>query len=146
MGVGYEGRDIGAFVTDLLAEGVSRVVDVRMTPLSRKPGFSKTRLASALADAGIDYEHRRELGNPKPNRAGFGGTPEQLDAARETFVGLLADPQAAAAVDAIAASAERERVALLCFEADQQRCHRDLVIGEVARRLTAAAGNRPRAR
>jgi uncharacterized protein (DUF488 family) len=144
--VGYEGRDIDSFVTDLLADGVSRVVDVRMTPLSRKPGFSKTRLANTLADAGIRYEHRRELGNPKPNRAGFGGTPDELQAARDAFIALLANPHAHGAIDALAKAAERERVALLCFEADQQRCHRDVVMDEVARRTTAASGSRPRAR
>src|SRR4051812_30533408 len=112
-------------------DGVSRVVDVRMTPLSRKPGFSKSRLASSLAVVGIGYEHRRELGNPKANRAGFGGTPEQLRGAREAFGVLLDGPDAVAALDALAGAAQRERIAVLCFEADQERCHRDVVMREV---------------
>lgn len=47
------------------------LVDVRLTPLSRKPRLSKTKLAAALADVGIEYVHHRALGNPKDNRAGF---------------------------------------------------------------------------
>lgn len=38
MGIGYEGRAIGEFVDSLLAEGVTHLVDVRLTPISRKPG------------------------------------------------------------------------------------------------------------
>lgn len=76
LGVGHEGQTIDSFLSELLAMGVSRLVDVRLTPVSRKRGFSKSALAQALAGAGISYEHRRELGNPKVNRAGFGGTPE----------------------------------------------------------------------
>jgi hypothetical protein len=42
-----------------------------MTPISRKPGLSKAAFGRELAAAGIIYEHRRELGNPKWNPAGF---------------------------------------------------------------------------
>src|SRR3954469_10422212 len=52
----------------LRAAGVRRLVDVRELPLSRRRGFSKTALAAALASAEIEYEHVRELGNPKQYR------------------------------------------------------------------------------
>ncbi|MFE5214053.1 MULTISPECIES: DUF488 domain-containing protein [unclassified Streptomyces] len=55
----------------LLARNVRTVADVRLTPLSRKPGFSKTKLTGALAEAGIGYRHLRALGNPKENRPPF---------------------------------------------------------------------------
>ena len=74
VGVGYQQRPVDEFVSDLARMGVAVVVDVRLTPISRRPGFSKTGLARALAGAGICYEHRPELGNPKPNRAGFAGS------------------------------------------------------------------------
>src|SRR5258707_759886 len=75
VGVGYEGRTVDELVAHLVAVGVSRLIDVRLTPISRKRGLSKTALGAALADVGIEYEHRRELGNPKTNRAGFTGPP-----------------------------------------------------------------------
>ncbi|WTY53947.1 DUF488 domain-containing protein [Micromonospora sp. NBC_01412] len=56
-----------------------------MTPISRKRGFSKSALSQALATQGIVYEHRRELGNPKENRPGFGGTREELESARAVY-------------------------------------------------------------
>ena len=51
--------------------GVTRLVDVRLTPISRKPGLSKTALGRELAAVGMVYEHRRELGNPaRSDRSG----------------------------------------------------------------------------
>lgn len=51
VSIGYEGKT----VAQLLAQDVKVLVDVRLTPLSRKPGLSKTKLAEALRAAGIDY-------------------------------------------------------------------------------------------
>lgn len=66
--VGYEGRTAGELVVTLAEAGVDVLVDVRLTPLSRKPGLSKRQLADALAAAGVEYVHLPALGNPKDNR------------------------------------------------------------------------------
>jgi uncharacterized protein (DUF488 family) len=42
------------------------------------------------------------------------------------------------ALDDLADACQRERLAVLCFEADQSRCHRDLVLLEAQERLTTA--------
>lgn len=136
FGVGYQGRDIGLFVAELVERGVTRVVDVRLTPISRKPGFSKSALRTALDAVGIGYEHRRELGNPKDNRPGFALTDAEVAAAKARYAALLDTDTAQASLDEVAGLATRERVAVLCFEADQQRCHRDVVLREVAARLS----------
>ncbi|TMM42473.1 MAG: DUF488 domain-containing protein [Actinobacteria bacterium] len=145
-GVGYEGQTIEAFVSALERQGVQRLVDVRLTPLSRKRGFSKSALIQALATAGIAYEHRRELGNPKHNRAGFAGSDADRSQARAVFAELLRRPEAVEAIDAVAAAAAREQVVVLCFEADQHRCHRDLVLAELTQRAVTGRGSRRRAR
>ncbi|HEU0129935.1 MAG TPA: DUF488 domain-containing protein [Mycobacteriales bacterium] len=125
---GYEGRDAAEVVALLRQAGVARLVDVRATPLSRKPGLSKNRLAAALAEAGIAYEHRPELGVPKPDRDAF----RRGDAApREALRGRLRTGEGAAAVAAVTAAARAERVALLCFEADVAACHRGVVAEEI---------------
>ncbi|HEV7973822.1 DUF488 domain-containing protein [Amycolatopsis sp.] len=139
LGVGYEGREIVNFVADLVERQVSRLVDVRLTPISRKRGFSKTALRTALAEAGIAYDHRRELGNPKDNRAGFGGSEAELERAKAAYTDLLTSDGAQASLDELGDLARTERIALLCFEADERRCHRDVVLGELARRLSPAA-------
>lgn len=131
IGIGYEGSDLDGFVAELVGRGVTRLIDVRLTPISRKRGFSKTALGLALADVGIRYEHRPELGNPKDNRAGFAGSPEERAHARRVFAARLHQPEAARVLIDVARAAHQERVALLCFEADQERCHRDVVISEL---------------
>ncbi|MBA3393051.1 MAG: DUF488 domain-containing protein [Deltaproteobacteria bacterium] len=48
----------------LSAHRIDRVIDVRDLPLSRRRGFSKTPLATALTAHGIEYVHLRQAGNP----------------------------------------------------------------------------------
>jgi uncharacterized protein (DUF488 family) len=143
IGVGYEGRSISDFVTQLQHLGVSRLADVRLTPISRKPGFSKSALNQALTEAGIAYDHYRQLGNPKSNRAGFSGTEADLRHARSVYEERLAQPEASEALAELASATEQEMVAVLCFEADQHRCHRDLVLSEISRRAITVLGNTP---
>ena len=146
VGVGYEGLTAGELVARLVAMGVTRLVDVRLTPISRKPGLSKTALGRELAAAGIAYEHRRELGNPKGNRAGFAVEGQRWAEARALYARLLTGEAASEAVDALAGAGRRERVAVLCFEAEQHRCHRDVVLAEASRRLSGGAAGTPRER
>jgi uncharacterized protein (DUF488 family) len=114
---------------------VDVLADVRLTPISRKRGFGKTALGEAVAAVGIEYVHLRELGNPKSNRAGFGGGPEELADARRRYAALLTQDVAQVALDRLAELARRRHVAVLCFEADESRCHRHVVLHEVRRRL-----------
>jgi uncharacterized protein (DUF488 family) len=126
VSVGYEGRTLQDLLEVLAAEGVAIVADVRLTPLSRKPGLSKTKLAAALAEAGIEYVHLRALGNPKDNRAPFWSGSPAVGVRR--FRHMLADPERSASIDELAAIASKHRVAVLCFERDHDRCHRQVVV------------------
>ncbi|MCS5495278.1 DUF488 family protein [Curtobacterium flaccumfaciens] len=132
IGVGYEGRTIEEFVRGLQSWGVSTLVDVRLTPLSRKPGFSKKRLDAALGQVGIEYLHRPSLGNPKDNRAGFGeyDSPSGREA-RTKYAEVLDSDEAKATVAELAGLAEVTHVAVLCFEASELHCHRKLVLDAV---------------
>ena len=129
--VGYEAFPTVHDLVDVLrAAGVERVVDVRDLPASRRPGFSRRALEPALADAGIVYEHRRELGNPAAIRA----VSRSGDAARgrELYRAQLLGERAWA-LDAVADAAAERPTAMLCLEADQARCHRDVIAEELAR-------------
>jgi uncharacterized protein (DUF488 family) len=137
-GVGYEGCDLDGFIQRLHREGVTLLIDVRLNPISRKRGFSKTALSTALADAGISYEHMRELGNPKGNRSGFGGSPTELGTARGIYAQALDDDDARECLERISSAALRQRVAVMCFEADESRWQRDLVLEAVRERFNFA--------
>ena len=66
--IGYEGLDLDHFIKFLTSNKVDVLVDVREVPISRKRGFSKSRLSQALAKKGISYEHIKALGSPSPIR------------------------------------------------------------------------------
>lgn len=124
VSLGYEGRNVEDLVAQLLDESVTVLVDVRLTPLSRKPGMSKRSLAAALAQVGIRYVHLGALGNPKDNRASFrAGDPRS----RSRFLRSLETAEATEALRHVAELLDGETVALLCFEREHGACHRHLV-------------------
>jgi uncharacterized protein (DUF488 family) len=130
VSLGYEGRTVDELISNLLREEVTVLVDVRLTPLSRKPGLSKRKLADCLEAAGVRYLHLRALGNPKENREPFrAGDPRS----HALFRSLLAGDQGAAALRHVAELLDGETVALLCFERDHDACHRHLVAEELQR-------------
>jgi uncharacterized protein (DUF488 family) len=131
-GIGYEGLSLDAFVERLVDMEITVVADVRLTPLSRKPGFGKRALAERLAHKGIGYVHLPSLGNPKWNRAGFGGAQSELDRAKKTYREHLRSDAAQRALAELRVLAEEAAVGVLCFEADEDRCHRSVVLEEVA--------------
>lgn len=134
IGVGYEGRDLNSFLVQLVEKEVDTVVDVRLTPISRKKGFSKRALREALAAVEINYLHLPELGNPKENRPGFYGVMDEVLAARKKYELLLDSPVAQEALGRLVDAVSVGRVAVMCFEADQERCHRRVVLAHLQRR------------
>lgn len=61
---GYKGRDLDAFVRRIHHLGIVQLIDIREHPTSRRPGFGKSSLISALAPAGVAYVHFGEADNP----------------------------------------------------------------------------------
>jgi len=66
--IGYEGLGIDEFIARLKAFNISRLIDVREIPLSRKKGFSKSVLKKRLENEEIKYVHLKALGSPAPIR------------------------------------------------------------------------------
>lgn len=123
--IGYEATTVDSLVATLKAAGVERLVDVRALPLSRRPGFSKTPLAGALGQAGIEYRHLRALGTPKRGRdAAKKGDVETL---RAVYDEQLEKPEAIAEAAILRDLAAEKPTALLCFERDPAHCHRTLL-------------------
>ena len=128
--IGYEGVTQGEFLAALQAAGVERVIDIRAVPNSRRPGFSKTPLRNALAEAGIDYVHLRALGTPADGRAAArAGRHADLE---RIYAGQLELPEAIAQSAQMLGLAAEKPSALLCFERDAGECHRSLLLDAVA--------------
>jgi uncharacterized protein (DUF488 family) len=132
--IGYEGKTVDEFLTELADARVELVIDVRAIAASRRPGFSKSAMAAALKERGIDYLHLRALGTPKVGREA--ARKGRIAEMRAIFEGQLATPEAELAMEQADASARERHAALLCFEADAGGCHRAIV----AERLAARSG------
>lgn len=129
---GYEGLSLPQFLKQLNAASVEVLFDVRYRPQSRKPGFSKNKLAAACKRVGIRYLHDPKLGTP----------PEQMEAMKtagkytpqifkryRTFLLKQVD-----SLKQAAEVASKENTCLLCYEADYRTCHRKIVAEEIERR------------
>jgi uncharacterized protein (DUF488 family) len=125
--IGHSNVALDDFLSLLRQHGIQAVADVRTVPRSRYvPHFNAGQLRDALARCGIGYlPAGRELGG-RPEGLGF------YDAQGHVLYGrLAASPGFQQGIDRVLASAQTQRIALLCSEEDPARCHRHLLIGRV---------------
>ena len=128
--IGYEGRTLEEYLGILVTHECTLLCDVRRNPVSRKPGFSRKRLAEGCEATGLRYEHIPELGIASADRQAV-KTPQQLAALFDRYRRVLL-PEVAVHVERIADWIRvGERVALTCFERDPIECHRHLVAAGV---------------
>lgn len=128
--IGYEGATLADFIATLSRAGIKRAIDVREIAQSRRPGFSKNALRNALAEAGIDYHHIRQLGDPKHGReAARAGDMSLFRDIFSAHMDLLASREAL--TDAQMLASEKKSV-LICFERDPKYCHRTIVAERMA--------------
>ena len=128
--IGYEATTMTEFLSVLKDAGVERVIDVRALPLSRRPGFSRSPLKAALAEAGIEYVHLKALGTPSEGRsAARAGRQEDLE---RIYADQLQLPEAIVQVEQMHDLAAEKPSALLCYEREPASCHRSLLLAAVA--------------
>jgi uncharacterized protein (DUF488 family) len=125
--IGHSNLALDDFLGLLRQHGIQAVADVRTVPRSRYvPHFNAGQLRDALARCDVSYlPFGRELGG-RPEDAGF------YDAQGHVLYGrLAASPAFQQGIGRVVASAQTQRVALLCSEEDPARCHRHVLIGRV---------------
>jgi uncharacterized protein (DUF488 family) len=148
--IGVYGWTLDRFLDALRDTDVGLVLDVRQRRGVRGSEYAwanAQRLQAALAAAGIDYDHRKELapttelrqlqyreddrlGVGKRSRAGL--APEY----RERYLREILDR---VDLEAVVADLPAGRAsALLCVERDPEACHRSLVAGRLAAEHGAA--------
>ena len=131
--IGYEGAEISQFLSTLQACGIQRVIDIRDVPVSRKPGFSKASLCSALEKQGIGYAHLKPLGDPKAGRDAM--RRGDYSAFAEIYNTHLALESGQQALQDAVEMAREEIVVLLCFERSPKECHRTIVANEMSKHV-----------
>lgn len=123
--IGYEGKTVKEFVDELVRRGISRVVDVRSSPVSRKRGFSKTPLMKELMLARIDYISMPALGAPRELRrelrSGTLSLEEFFDLYREHL------KKNHDALRELRSYVSTRTSAVMCYEADWRQCHRSVI-------------------
>lgn len=113
----------------LLRFGISTVIDVRELPISRKPGFSKSKLSQFLEQFNIKYIHYKELGSPKRLR-------EKLykDTDYEGFFNEFEEylkTQSGAVESLYWDTIVHEISCLMCLEQEPSVCHRKIVAKKI---------------
>jgi uncharacterized protein (DUF488 family) len=142
--VGVYGFDSGAFLGALRGAGVGAILDVRQRRGVRGSEYAwanSKRLQAALAEAGIEYRHLKQLapttamreaqyrvdarlGEGKRNRTQL--SPEYV----RLYTAQVLDP---ADLSPVAELARRALPALFCVERDPEACHRSLIAARLER-------------
>jgi uncharacterized protein (DUF488 family) len=134
--IGYGGFSPDEFVASLKDQKVKLLVDVRHTPRSRRPGFSKGPLARRLEIAGIGYVHIPELGVPTIWRHKVGPNFSRADLfKRYATVMLKQNHDAVTRLAALLANDPKTIHAITCVEEDPEDCHRSFLARALTRRL-----------
>ncbi|HVX39628.1 MAG TPA: DUF488 domain-containing protein [Gemmatimonadaceae bacterium] len=131
--LGYQQRSIDEFIELLQESRIDVLVDVRETPWSHKPGFSKGPLVAALRNANIDYIHAKFAGNPKRLRATAPTHAKCLEWYAnhiDAEVGIV-DAFETLMEDLLDAG---KRVCITCFERHADDCHRSILADRWRRR------------
>lgn len=123
--IGYERASLADFIATLKLSNIEVLVDIRDRAQSRRQGFSKSALGSALEAEGIKYLHMRELGDPKEGREA--ARRGDLVRFRSIFDGVLKTDKAQQALAELEELASNHEICLMCFERDQLTCHRKIV-------------------
>jgi uncharacterized protein (DUF488 family) len=146
--IGVYGFDQAAFLAALVRARVTVLLDVRQRRGVRGREYAwanSARLQAALADAGIEYRHLKELAPTtklrqlqyaEDDRLGVGkrSRVELAPEYRDRYTREILDQ---VDLDPIVASLPRDATAaLLCVERDPEACHRSLI----AERLAAEHG------
>lgn len=125
---GYEKQNIDDFVSKLMKNKISILVDVREIPLSRKKGFSKKSLQMKLNEAGIEYLHIKQLGSPKLIRHKLREDKNYIyffNKYRTYIKGRHIELQN------LVEMTRYEKICIMCFEANCELCHRTLIADEL---------------
>ena len=126
--IGHSTHELDEFIELLRAHEIDLLADVRTVPKSRRmPWFWGDELAQSLPQAGIEYEHFRDLGGfrrPRPDSPNGGWRVE-------AFRGYADNMESETFKDALSRLIEkaesRKQIAVMCAEAQWTRCHRRLI-------------------
>lgn len=121
---GYEGKTVDEFLNLLMKSGISRLIDVRFNPISRRYGFHKSTLTRLCGFLGIDYKHLPELGIPGSEREDL-GSDAKYTSLFDSYRNSLASREDA--LSNVSKLLKADPSVLVCMEANPEFCHRNVL-------------------
>lgn len=125
--IGHSTRSVEEFISILKAHSIEELVDIRTVPRSRhNPQFNRDILPASLDAAGIAYQHIAALGGLRRPRADSLNTAWR-NASFRGYADYMQGEEFKSALGELIERAREKRVAIMCAEAVEWRCHRSLV-------------------
>lgn len=121
--IGYEGLSLEEYLNKLILSDVKVLCDVRRNPVSMKYGFSKSQLQKACQGVGIEYVHVPELGIESDKRQVL-NTQSDYEKLFSIYRSEMLTQTLDYQLKLINLLKEKKRIALTCFEANINQCHR----------------------
>ncbi len=128
--VGYEGESVDHFFQKILNSGIEAIIDIRSNPISRKYGFSKKIMSQICDSLGLEYIHYPQLGIHSSLRKNLKSNIDYkllLDEYEKSVLKETSDHQ-----KEVISLLKRKPSTLLCFEADENCCHRSRLANHLA--------------
>jgi len=121
--IGYEGKSIDKYLSDLVISGIKVLIDVRANAISMKPEFNLKQLENFCNLMDIKYIHIPELGISSEQRKAikdkkilFKDFRTNLTSNGSYYLNKIRE-----------LAITYKRIALTCFEANPEECHRSIV-------------------
>lgn len=131
--IGYEGKSLERYLNQLIGESINILCDIRKNPISRKFGFSQRQLKGAVEALGMAYVHMPELGIESHRRKSL-HTVKDYQSLFEEYVETTLSRRQDSLLSIMKLIEEYDRLALTCFEADYDFCHRGRVVQALHKR------------
>jgi len=116
--IGHSSHEWAQFTALLGASKITALADVRSSPSSRYPHFSRAALKARLNAAGVEYQF---MGVELGGRPRCGGPAD--------YEQMATNPLFIAGLDRIEKLATRSRLVMMCSEHEPLTCHRCLLVG-----------------
>jgi uncharacterized protein (DUF488 family) len=129
--IGYEGVSLEEYLNKLIANDVKVLCDVRKNSFSMKYGFSKNQLKKACEGVGIEFIHMPEVGIEPDKRQNLSSQSDYDNLFAFYRMNVLKNEEEKQK-EILHLLKEKKRIAITCFEANINHCHRKHLAESIA--------------
>lgn len=129
--IGYEGLSLEEYLNKLITNDVKVLCDVRKNSFSMKYGFSKSQLKKACEGVGIEFIHLPEVGIESDKRQNLNLQSDYNNLFAFYRMNVLKNEKEKQK-EILQLLKDKKRIAITCFEANINRCHRKHLAESIA--------------